>query len=85
MRPLAAGEARDVFTCSENIELSKGGEFSTQADDAFGSARLSISYVCDDYGMLEQTQLWSVADNVCSGGALVTAKVIEKLIKGCLY
>ncbi len=74
MRPLAAEEARDAFTRGEDIELSEEGEFPTQVGDASGNARLSIGCVHNDYGMPEQIQFWSVADNVRFGGALMAVK-----------
>jgi aspartate-semialdehyde dehydrogenase len=85
MRPLAAEEARDAFTRGEDIELSEEGEFPTQVGDASGNARLSIGCVHNDYGMPEQVQFWSVADNVRFGGALMAVKIAEKLIEEYLY
>ncbi|UMX62308.1 aspartate-semialdehyde dehydrogenase [Klebsiella pneumoniae] len=85
MRPLAAEEARDAFTRGEDIELSEEGEFPTQVGDASGNARLSIGCVHNDYGMPEQIQFWSVADNVRFGGALMAVKIAEKLIEEYLY
>ena len=37
------------------------------------------------YGMPEQVQFWSVADNVRFGGALMAVKIAEKLIEEYLY
>ena len=85
MRPLAAEEARDAFTRGEDIELSEEGEFPTQVGDASGNARLSIGCVHNDYGMPEQIQFWSVADNVRFGGALMAVEIAEKLIEEYLY
>ncbi|MEB6378561.1 aspartate-semialdehyde dehydrogenase [Leclercia adecarboxylata] len=85
MRPLAAEEARDAFGRGEDIELSEESEFPTQVGDATGNARLSIGCVRNDYGMPEQIQFWSVADNVRFGGALMAVKVAEKLVQEYLY
>ena len=38
-----------------------------------------------DYGMPEQVQFWSVADNVRFGGALMAVKIAEKLVQEYLY
>ena len=46
---------------------------------------LSIGCVHNDYGMPEQIQFWSVADNVRFGGALMAVKIAEKLIEEYLY
>ncbi|MFS9540672.1 aspartate-semialdehyde dehydrogenase, partial [Klebsiella pneumoniae] len=56
-----------------------------QVGDASGNARLSIGCVHNDYGMPEQIQFWSVADNVRFGGALMAVKIAEKLIEEYLY
>ncbi|WP_336997195.1 aspartate-semialdehyde dehydrogenase [Leclercia sp. M50] len=85
MRPLAAEEARDAFGRGEDIELSEEREFPTQVGDATGNARLSIGCVRNDYGMPEQIQFWSVADNVRFGGALMAVKIAEKLVQEYLY
>ena len=85
MRPLAAEEARDAFDRGEDIELSEESEFPTQVGDATGNARLSIGCVRNDYGMPEQIQFWSVADNVRFGGALMAVKIAEKLVQEYLY
>ena len=45
--------------------------------DATGSAHLSVGCVRNDYGMPEQVQFWSVADNVRFGGALMAVKIAE--------
>lgn len=85
MRPLAAEEARDAFGRGEDIELSEEREFPTQVGDATGNARLSIGCVRNDYGMPEQIQFWSVADNLRFGGALMAVKIAEKLVQEYLY
>jgi len=85
MRPLAAEEARDAFARGEDIELSEESAFPTQVGDATGNARLSVGCVRNDYGMPEQIQFWSVADNVRFGGALMAVKVAEKLVQEYLY
>ena len=71
LRPLAAEEARDAFAQGEDIVLSEENEFPTQ--------------VRNDYGMPEQVQFWSVADNVRFGGALMAVKIAEKLVQEYLY
>ncbi len=85
MRPLAAEEARDAFGQFEDIEISEEGQFPTQVSDASGSDHLSIGCIHNDYGMPEQIQFWSVADNVRFGGALMAVKTAEKLVQEYMY
>lgn len=85
LRPLDADEARDAFGRGEDIVLSEAGDFPTQVADASGSAHLSVGCVRNDYGMPEQIQFWSVADNVRFGGALMAVKIAEKLVQEYLY
>ena len=85
LRPLAAEEARDAFERADDISLSEESEFPTQVGDATGSAHLSIGCVRNDYGLPEQVQFWSVADNVRFGGALMAVKIAEKLVQEYLY
>jgi aspartate-semialdehyde dehydrogenase len=85
LRPLAAEEARDAFGRGEDIVLSEESEFPTQVGDATGSAHLSVGCVRNDYGMPEQVQFWSVADNVRFGGALMAVKIADKLVQEYLY
>lgn len=49
------------------------------------AARISVGCVRNDYGMPEQVQFWSVADNVRFGGALMAVKIAEKLVQEYLY
>ncbi|WDC31254.1 aspartate-semialdehyde dehydrogenase [Escherichia albertii] len=85
LRPLAAEEARDAFEQGEDIVLSEENEFPTQVGDASGTPHLSVGCVRNDYGMPEQIQFWSVADNVRFGGALMAVKIAEKLVQEYLY
>ena len=85
LRPLAAEEARDAFARGEDIVLSEESDFPTQVGDATGSAHLSVGCVRNDYGMPEQVQFWSVADNIRFGGALMAVKIAEKLVQEYLY
>lgn len=85
LRPLAAEEARDAFARAEDIVLSEADDFPTQVGDASGSAHLSVGCVHNDYGMPEQIQFWSVADNVRFGGALMAVKIAEKLVQEYWY
>lgn len=85
VRPLAAEEARDAFAADTDIELADEGEFPTQVGDASGSAHLSVGCVHNDYGIPEQIQFWSVADNVRFGGALMAVKIAEKLVQEYWY
>lgn len=85
LRPLAAEEARDAFARAEDIALSDENDFPTQVGDASGSAHVSVGCVRNDYGMPEQIQFWSVADNVRFGGALMAVKIAEKLVQEYLY
>lgn len=85
IRPLAAEEARDAFGRAEEIVLSEENTFPTQVGDASGQAHLSVGCVRNDYGMPEQIQFWSVADNVRFGGALMAVKIAEKLVQEYLY
>ena len=85
LRPLAAEEARDAFVQGEDTVLSEENEFPTQVGDASGTPHLSVGCVRNDYGMPEQVQFWSVADNVRFGGALMAVKIAEKLVQEYLY
>ena len=85
LRPLAAEEARDAFSRGEDIVLSEETVFPTQVGDASGNPQLSVGCVRNDYGMPEQVQFWSVADNVRFGGALMAVKTAEKLVQEYLY
>ncbi|WP_436856610.1 aspartate-semialdehyde dehydrogenase [Citrobacter tructae] len=85
LRPLAAEEARDAFSRGEDIVLSEETDFPTQVGDASGNAQLSVGCVRNDYGMPEQVQFWSVADNVRFGGALMAVKIAEKLVQEYMY
>ncbi|ENL7331894.1 aspartate-semialdehyde dehydrogenase [Escherichia albertii] len=85
LRPLAAEEARDAFAQGEDIVLFEENEFPTQVGDASGTPHLSVGCVRNDYGMPEQIQFWSVADNVRFGGALMAVKIAEKLVQEYLY
>ncbi|HAK4308452.1 TPA: aspartate-semialdehyde dehydrogenase [Salmonella enterica] len=85
LRPLAAEEAREAFSRGEDIVLSEETDYPTQVGDASGNPQLSIGCVHNDYGMPEQIQFWSVADNVRFGGALMAVKSAEKLVQEYLY
>lgn len=85
MRPLSFEEARDAFGRGEEVVLSPANEFPTQVGDASGNAQLSVGCVRNDYGMPEQIQFWSVADNIRFGGALMAVKVAEKLVQEYVY
>ncbi|TGD62971.1 aspartate-semialdehyde dehydrogenase, partial [Salmonella enterica subsp. enterica serovar Poona] len=79
LRPLAAEEAREAFSRGEDIVLSEETDYPTQVGDASGNPQLSIGCVHNDYGMPEQIQFWSVADNVRFGGALLAVNSAEQL------
>lgn len=85
LRPLAAEEAREAFSRGKDIVLSEETDYPTQVGDASGNPQLSIGCVHNDYGMPEQIQFWSVADNVRFGGALMAVKIAEKLVQEYLY
>ncbi|EAS2247702.1 aspartate-semialdehyde dehydrogenase [Salmonella enterica] len=85
LRPLAAEEAREAFSRGEDIVLSEETDYPTQVGDASSNPQLSIGCVHNDYGMPEQIQFWSVADNVRFGGALMAVKIAEKLVQEYLY
>lgn len=85
LRPLAAEEAREAFSRGEDIVLSEETDYPTQVGDASGNPQLSMGCVHNDYGMPEQIQFWSVADNVRFGGALMAVKIAEKLVQEYLY
>ncbi|EJW0011868.1 aspartate-semialdehyde dehydrogenase [Salmonella enterica] len=85
LRRLAAEEAREAFSRGEDIVLSEETDYPTQVGDASGNPQLSIGCVHNDYGMPEQIQFWSVADNVRFGGALMAVKIAEKLVQEYLY
>ncbi|EXU74738.1 aspartate-semialdehyde dehydrogenase [Erwinia mallotivora] len=81
LRPLAAEEARDVLSQTEDIALSGDDDYPTQVGDASGNAQLSLGCLRNDYGIPEMLQFWSVADNVRFGGALMAVKTAEKLVQ----
>ncbi|AFJ46331.1 aspartate-semialdehyde dehydrogenase [Shimwellia blattae] len=85
MRPLSAQEARDALTRCEDISVSEESDFPTQVGDASGNVQLSVGCIHNDYGIPEQVQFWSVADNVRFGGALMAVKTAEKLLQEYLY
>lgn len=85
LRPLAAEEAREAFSRGEDIVLSEETDYPTQVGDASGNPQISIGCVHNDYGIPEQIQFWSVADNVRFGGALMAVKIAEKLVQEYLY
>ncbi|EGW1915569.1 aspartate-semialdehyde dehydrogenase [Salmonella enterica] len=85
LRPLAAEEAREALSRGEDIVLSEETDYPTQVGDASGNPQLSIGCVHNDYGMPEQIQFWSVADNIRFGGALMGVKTAEKLVQEYLY
>lgn len=85
LRPLSAEEAQDVLARAEDVELSEASEYPTQVGDASGNAKLSVGNLRNDYGMPELLQLWSVADNIRFGGALMALKTAEKLVQEYLY
>ncbi|AXF76516.1 aspartate-semialdehyde dehydrogenase [Erwinia tracheiphila] len=81
LRPLSAEEAREVLMQAEDIVLSEEDDYPTQVGDASGNVHLSIGCLRNDYGVPEMLQFWSVADNVCYGGALMAVKTAEKLVQ----
>lgn len=81
LRPLAAMDVRNTFARSEDITLFAEHEFPTPSGDAAGSGRLSVGCVRNDYGIPDQIQFWSVADNIRFGGALMMVKTAEKLAR----
>ncbi|OON39114.1 aspartate-semialdehyde dehydrogenase [Izhakiella australiensis] len=85
LRPLSAAEARELLLRSEEIGLSEESDYPTQVTDASGNAQLSIGNLRNDYGMPELLQMWTVADNVVFGGALMAVKTAEKLVQEYLY
>ncbi|EMJ9865957.1 aspartate-semialdehyde dehydrogenase [Salmonella enterica] len=85
LRPLAAEEAHEALSRGEDIVLSEETDYPTQVGDASGNPQLSIGCVHNDYGMPEQIQFWSVADNIRFGGALMAVKTAEKLVQEYLY
>ncbi|EAW4069696.1 aspartate-semialdehyde dehydrogenase [Salmonella enterica] len=85
LRSLAAEEAREALSRGEDIVLSEETDYPTQVGDASGNPQLSIGCVHNDYGMPEQIQFWSVADNIRFGGALMAVKTAEKLVQEYLY
>lgn len=85
MRPLSSQEARDALLRAEDISVSDETDFPTQVGDASGNAQLSVGCIHNDYGIPEQVQFWSVADNVRFGGALMAIKTAEKLLQEYLY
>lgn len=84
LRPLAAEEARDAFGRGETLSFPKRAN-SRRRWATPPAARISVGCVRNDYGMPEQVQFWSVADNVRFGGALMAVKIAEKLVQEYLY
>ncbi|SFN30549.1 Aspartate-semialdehyde dehydrogenase [Izhakiella capsodis] len=85
LRPLSASEARELLQRREAVALSEESDYPTQVTDASGNAKLSIGNIRNDYGMPELLQMWTVADNVLFGGALMAVKTAEKLVQEYLY
>ncbi|PIJ51511.1 aspartate-semialdehyde dehydrogenase [Erwinia sp. OLTSP20] len=85
LRPLSAAEAREHLQRADDISLSEESDYPTPVTDASGNARLSVGNLRNDYGMPEQLQLWTVADNIRFSGALMAIKTAEKLIEEYLY
>ena len=81
LRPYSADEARNDLAMNSDIVLSDEGDYPTPVGDASGHGQLCIGAVHNDYGIPEQLQFWSVADNVRFGGALMAVKVAERLVQ----
>lgn len=84
-RPISVEEAINELNRNEDIQVSENDDYPTQVGDATGNPHLSIGCLRNDYGMPEQLQFWSVADNVRFGGALMMVKSAETLLKEYLY
>lgn len=84
-RPLLVEEAINELSRDEDIQVSESDDYPTQVGDATGNPHLSIGCLRNDYGIPEQLQFWSVADNVRFGGALMMVKSAETLLKEYLY
>ncbi|MDR0806915.1 MAG: aspartate-semialdehyde dehydrogenase [Enterobacteriaceae bacterium] len=85
LRPLSIEEAADELSRDEDIQISENNDYPTQVGDATGNPHLSIGCLRTDYGIPEQLQFWSVADNVRFGGALMAIKTAETLIQEYMY
>ncbi|QKJ87964.1 Aspartate-semialdehyde dehydrogenase [Paramixta manurensis] len=85
LRPLSAEEAYDELQRAPDIGLSDENDYPTQVGDASGNVQLSIGCLRNDYGVPELLQLWSVADNIRFGGALMALKTAEKLVQEYMY
>ncbi len=67
------------------ILCSEENEFPTQVGEMLLVVRIFLLAQYVIYGMPEQVQFWSVADNVRFGGALMAVKIAEKLVQEHLY
>ncbi|AKJ42757.1 aspartate-semialdehyde dehydrogenase [Pragia fontium] len=85
LRPLSAEEAMGELLNADDLQISEADDYPTQVGDATGNPHLSIGCLRNDYGIPEQLQFWSVADNVRFGGALMAVKTAESLIQEYMY
>ncbi|QBH96023.1 aspartate-semialdehyde dehydrogenase [Limnobaculum zhutongyuii] len=85
LRPVSAEEAYDELSNAEDIQLSENDDYPTQVGDATGNPHLSVGCLRNDYGIPEQIQFWSVADNIRFGGALMMVKTAESLTQEYFY
>lgn len=79
-RPIEVVEAQAILQQQPDLLVSDEGEFPTPVSEGSGQNSLYIGAIRQDYGMPDQLQLWSVADNVRYGGALMAVKIAERLI-----
>ncbi|MFC3396231.1 aspartate-semialdehyde dehydrogenase [Brenneria rubrifaciens] len=81
LRPLSAEEARNELLTVDEVQISDEQDYPTQVEDASGNVQLSIGCLRNDYGIPEQLQFWSVADNVRFGGAIMALETAECLVR----
>ncbi len=78
LRPLSPEEAGNILSHQQIIKLPAGDDFPTPAGEA--DVYLKVGHPRHDYGISEILNLWTVADNIHFGGALMALKTAEKLI-----
>ncbi len=79
-RPIEPTEAEQILSGQTDVTLSEGKEFPTPVSEGTGQESLYIGAIRADYGQPDNLQLWSVADNIRFGGALMAVKVAESLV-----
>lgn len=66
LRPMAAVGTRVALAAGEELTLSDEIDYQLLAEDALGNVELKMGGLCNEYGMPDLLQFWSVEDNVAS-------------------